>query len=100
MKFIGFKYVLILCLAIALFLKLGSVLSYLSYASVDIENVSSNDDATEKEEKKVETEYFAQDFLMIDNAVSVFEMPAKVVIPNHFNKLSYFPEVLTPPPSV
>ncbi|AZI24468.1 hypothetical protein EA772_03550 [Pedobacter sp. G11] len=100
MKCNGFKYILILCLAIALFLKLGSVLSYLSYASVDIENVSSNDDATEKEEKKVETEYFAQDFLMIDNAVSVFEMPAKVIIPNHFNKLSYFPEVLTPPPSI
>ena len=100
MKFNGFKYILILCLAIALFLKLGSVLSYLSYASVDIENVSSNDDATEKEEKKVEPEYFVQDFLIIDDSVWVSEMPAKVVIPNHFSKLSYFPEVLTPPPSV
>ncbi|WP_316805940.1 hypothetical protein [Pedobacter agri] len=99
MKFSGFKYILILCLAIALFLKVGNVLSYLSYAAVDIENVSSND-ATEKEDKKVETEYFAQDFLMINDAVWAFEMPAKVIIPNHFDKLSYFPEVLTPPPAV
>lgn len=100
MKFNGFKYILIFCLAIALFLKVGNFLSYLSYASVDIENVSLSDDATEKEEKKVETEYFSQDFLIIDDSVWVSEMPAKVIIPNHFNKLSYFPEVLTPPPSI
>ena len=100
MKFNGFKYILILCLAITLFLKVGIVLSYLSYASVDVENVSSNDDATEKEEKKVETEYFVQDFQIFDDSVWASEMPAKVIIPNHFGKLSYFPEVLTPPPSV
>lgn len=89
-----------LCLAIALFLKAGEVLSHLSYSAVDIENVSSNDDAPEKEEKKVETEYFSEDFLTVTNAVWVFTSPKKVVFPNHFNKLSYFPEVLTPPPSV
>jgi hypothetical protein len=100
MKFLTLKYFLILCIAITLFLKVGNVLSYLSYSSTDIENVVSNDDATEKEEKKVETEYFMQDFMAEELGSLPLAMKQKIAIPACLDHFPYFADVLTPPPSV
>ncbi|RYD81355.1 MAG: hypothetical protein EOP53_06570 [Sphingobacteriales bacterium] len=79
-------------------LKLNIVKS--RFVPVDIENVSSNDDATEKEEKKVETEFFTQHFNFIENTIWAEKEQEKLIAPASFNKLTFFPEVLTPPPSL
>jgi len=76
------------------------MLSYLNFSAVDIENVGSNDDATEKEEKKVEAEYFATDFLISQDTFIPSNTSKKVIIPTCLEHLAYFPDVLTPPPSV
>lgn len=100
MKFDKLKYILIICVALALFLKVGSALSYLSFSKANIEHSLLNDDATEKEERKVETEYFAHSFLTFESASYFPEASKKVMVPSHLSQLNYFPEVLTPPPSV
>jgi len=99
MKFNTFKYVLISCIALTFFLKVSNLVSYLSY-SADIEVLSTNDDATEKEEKKIETEYAVQQMMFQYEINFPFQSSKKVVIHDHSFKLAYFPEVLTPPPSV
>lgn len=100
MKTSSFTYVFIFCLTLTLFLKVSNVFSYVIKSASPIENVASNDDATEKEEKKVETEYFTSDFFFTDYTPKIELKATKLVIALHFDKLSYFPEVLTPPPSV
>lgn len=72
---------------------------YIKYSPTEIEYASTNDDATEKEEKKVETEYFTNQFSSVINVSTSFITEKKVVIPDHFFYPAYFPEVLTPPPS-
>jgi len=100
MKFSSLKYILILCITLTLFLKVGNVLSYLSCATVDIENVSLNDDATEKEEKKIEAEYFDDYFLCYQNLKSPIQFAVKIILPKNLFTSLYYPEILTPPPSL
>ncbi|WP_426327261.1 hypothetical protein [Pedobacter sp. R-06] len=100
MKFNGLKYVLIACIAIAFFLKVSHAVSYLSYSTNNVEVLSTNDDATEKEEKKVETEYTVQQIVFHGALYFPLQTSKKVLIPDHSFQLAYFPEVLTPPPSV
>ncbi|QPH41639.1 hypothetical protein [Pedobacter endophyticus] len=100
MKFEKLKYILMICIALALFFKVSSALSYLAFSKADVEHSLLNDDATEKEERKVETEYFAHSFLTFESAFYSPETSKKVVVPSHLSQLNYFPEVLTPPPSV
>ena len=100
MKLDGLKYVLIACIAIAFFLKVSHAVSYLSYSTNNIEVLSTNDDATEKEEKKVETEYAVQQIAFHGALYFPLQTSKKVLIPDHSFQLAYFPEVLTPPPSV
>lgn len=100
MKLSYLKSVLILCTAIILLCKVSNVVSYLSAPSAEMAYTSSNDDATEKEEKKIESEYAWQQF-DFNNEVKLFVQPSrKIIIPYHFPQLAYFSEVLTPPPSV
>jgi len=99
MKFIGLKYLLIVCIAATLFMKVSNALSYIKYSPSELEYASNNDDATEKEEKKVETEYFTNHFFNVTNLSDSFIIEKKVIIPDHFFYPAYFPEVLTPPPS-
>jgi len=90
---------MILCITVAFIFKVGNVMSYFQYqSSKQMENVASND-AAEKEEKKVETEYFTEQFSFIGNNLIRECTPQKPIVPLYFSKLSYFPEVLTPPPS-
>ncbi|WP_316843199.1 hypothetical protein [Pedobacter psychrodurus] len=99
MKFFAFKYILISCIALTFFLKVSNVVSYLSYSTDDVEVLSVNDDATEKEEKKVETEYAVQQIMFHDEMYIPLQTSNKVIIHGHSFQLAYFPEVLTPPPS-
>jgi len=100
MKFDGLKYILIACIALAFFLKVSHVFSYLSYSTDNVEVLSTNDDATEKEEKKVETEYAVQQIVFQGTLYFPLQTSKKILIPDHFFQLAYFPEVLTPPPSI
>ncbi|QNN42208.1 hypothetical protein [Pedobacter roseus] len=100
MKFYTLKYILISCIALTFFLKVSHVISYLSYSADRIEVLSTNDDATEKEEKKVETEYAINQILLHTDIYFPLQTAKKVIIPDHSFKLAYFPEVLTPPPSI
>ncbi|NTE02187.1 hypothetical protein G6M24_34235 [Agrobacterium tumefaciens] len=99
MKFNGLKYLLIICIATIFFLKVSNAVSYLKYYPTELEYSSVNNDATEKEEKKVETEYYTDHFFTITNLSTFFITEKKVIIPGHFFYPAYFPEVLTPPPS-
>ncbi|MCX2494598.1 hypothetical protein OQX63_14000 [Pedobacter sp. PF22-3] len=100
MKFNGFKYILIACIALAFFLKVSHVVSYLSYSDHNVELLSTNDDATEKEEKKIESEFAVYEVLFNATLYFPFQSTKKVIIPDHSFQLAYFPEVLTPPPSI
>lgn len=75
-------------------------MSYLKYTEVAVEYVAANDDATEKEEKKVETEYFIDQLFYGSEIDLFFPVQKKVIIPANTFKLAYFPEVLTPPPAI
>lgn len=100
MKFNLLKYILVACMAIAFFLKVSHVISYLSYTIHQVEVLSTNDDATEKEEKKVESEYTLQQIVFHGDIYFPPQTARKVIIPDYPFKLAYFPEVLTPPPSI
>jgi hypothetical protein len=76
------------------------MISYLSYPTNPIASLSTNDDATEKEEKKVEAEYAVYHFVSQGEMGFSPQTSKKIIIPDHFFQLAYFPEVLTPPPSV
>lgn len=100
MKSDGLKYILITCITLAFFLKVSHVVSYLSYSVQNVEFSSTNDDATEKEEKKIESEFAVHEVLFNATLYFPFQTTKKVIIPDHAFQLAYFPEVLTPPPSV
>ncbi|MBC6109008.1 hypothetical protein ACFOG5_13205 [Pedobacter fastidiosus] len=99
MNFKSPRYLIIVAIALTLFLKVSNVVWYFGNSSVDIENVAAND-ATEKEEKKIETEYLVESIFLFDDNSYAIQNSKKVISPIHFNKLNYFPEVLTPPPLV
>ncbi|WP_443945798.1 hypothetical protein ACJVDH_01455 [Pedobacter sp. AW1-32] len=96
---VNFKYLLIIFLSLALLVKVGNVLSYLKSSITNTELSSVNSDAAEKEEKKVENEFFTDhSFFQLQNVV--FNVAEKKIIPlGRSFRLNYFPEVLTPPPS-
>lgn len=74
-------------------------MSYLKLSTPNIEYSTLGDD-TEKEEKKIESEYFDNQTLL-DSFVKIFSTTEKkLIIPHDFSISTYFPEVLTPPPSV
>ncbi|MBO9676027.1 MAG: hypothetical protein J7577_21465 [Sphingobacteriaceae bacterium] len=100
MKSDSLKYILIVCMAIAFFLKASHVVSYLSHVANNIELLSTNDDATEKEDKKVESEYAVQQVVLQGILYFPLQISNKIIIPGHSFQMAYFPEVLTPPPSV
>ena len=99
MKLNAFKYVVVICVTLALFFKVSNMISYLSYSTDNVEVLSTNNDATEKEEKKVETEYVVQQIVFHETLYFPLQTSKKILIPDHFFQLAYFPEVLTPPPS-
>ncbi|WP_029287470.1 hypothetical protein [Pedobacter sp. R20-19] len=100
MNLISFKYLLIICIAATLFLKVSNAVSYLRYSNAETAYSSVNDDATEKEEKKIESEYLIHHFYSNPHAGLFFKTDKKVIIPDHSFKMTYFPKVLTPPPLV
>jgi hypothetical protein len=100
MKLSGFKYVVVICITFALFFKVSNIISYLSCPTNHIALLSTNDDATEKEEKKVETEYAVYHFVYQGEMDFSPQTSKKIIIPDLFFQLAYFPEVLTPPPSI
>lgn len=75
-------------------------MAYLKSTEVVAEYVAANDDAAEKEEKKVESEYFIDQLFYGVGMDLFFPVQKKVVIPANNFKLAYFPEVLTPPPAI
>jgi len=100
MKFDGFKYLLIAGIALTFLVKVSHVVTYLCYSTNHVELLSTSDDAAEKEEKKVESEFALNEILFNATLYFPFQTTKKVSIPNHSFKLAYFPEVLTPPPSL
>jgi len=97
MNFVSIKYILIICIFTALFLKLSNAISYIKFTA-ELEYASVDDDATEKEEKKIETEYFTDQFSFQPLLSLYFIIGKKVIIPDHNFQPTYFPEILTPPP--
>lgn len=91
---------LIACIAVIFFVKVSHVLSYLSYSADNVELLSANDDATEKEEKKAETEYAVYQNIFHSIVYCPVQTSKKIIVPDHSFQEAYFPEVLTPPPSV
>ena len=75
-------------------------MSYLKLTNPAIELTSINDNSTEKEEKKIEPEYFTDQFFLVSLAEHYSPIQQKIIIPDHFFQLAYFPEVLTPPPAI
>jgi len=75
-------------------------MSYLKFSSTNIEYTSLNDDAAEKEDKKIESEYLDQQIVYNPFMHHFSTGDRKLLIPHNFFVLAYFPEVLTPPPSV
>lgn len=100
MKVYAFKCLLITCIALTFLIKVSHVVSYLSYSADNIEALSTHDDATEKEEKKVETEYAIPQITLNSQTCFPVLTAKKLIILDHSFKLAYFPEVLTPPPSI
>jgi len=100
MKFDALKYIIVTCITLTFLIKVSHVVSYLSYSTDNIEALSTHDDATEKEDKKLETEYAIEQVVFHGQTYFPVLIAKKLVIPDHSFKLAYFPEVLTPPPSV
>ena len=95
-----FKYFLVLFFALTLLFKVSGVLVVLNPSAAKIDYISSNDESNEKEEKKVEIEYFDHYFLVHPGMEFPILHSPKAVIPQNFITLSYYPEVLTPPPAL
>jgi len=93
------KYILIYCFAITLLFKTSGVVSVFVNSIKSVE-YSSNQDSTEKEEKKIETEYFESYFSVFPDLRVPVQLKAKVLLPHNIFFSAYFPEVLTPPPSL
>ncbi len=87
-----------ICLVATLLAKVGGITAYLYHFNPESTYVMAHDDATEKEEKKVETEYFDHQFMAYEGLNQEIVPQTKPALPEHFFILSYFPEVLTPPP--
>jgi len=100
MKSDSLKYILIYCFAIALLFKTSGVVSVFVNSIKTTEFNSANQDSTEKEEKKIESEYFEEGiFSFLDLKIPVPLKEKILLLPNSFFP-TYFPEVLTPPPSL
>ncbi|RYD71229.1 MAG: hypothetical protein EOP53_24035 [Sphingobacteriales bacterium] len=91
------KYILIYCFAIALLFKTSGVVSVFANSIKTVE-YSGNQDSTEKEEKKIETEYFESNVSVLPDLKIPVQLKTKVLLPQNNFFASYFPEVLTPPP--
>ncbi|MFC3560884.1 hypothetical protein [Pedobacter jamesrossensis] len=91
-----FKYILICCFALTLLFKASSVLSVFKNSISEIEY---SKDSSEKEEKKIEAEYFDNHQFSYQDLKAPILVPVKVLLPLNFFVPAYFPEVLTPPPS-
>ena len=91
-----FKYIVICCFALTLLFKASGVLSVFKKSINQIEYSESNEDSTEKE---VETESFDVNPIAYQSLKPPVLLPVKVLLPLNFFISTYFPEVLTPPPS-
>lgn len=89
-----------ICLMAVLLFKVGGVAIYINHFHPDSTYLSVQEDAAEKEEKKVETEYFDHHFMAFESFNTEVLPLSKPALPERFFILSYFPEVLTPPPLV
>jgi len=99
MKLANFKYLLIIFLSLAFFVKVGNVLSYLKSSVTNTELSSGNDDTAEKEEKKIENELFTNNSFFGLQGLILNTAEKKVIPVDGAFRLNYFPEVLTPPPA-
>ena len=97
MKFENLKYILMICVVLTLFLRVSNALSYLRFSDSEIA-YSLHNDATEKEEKKLVTEYVADEFFFVSQPHLFFVATTKLIIPAYNFCSTYFPEVSTPPP--
>ena len=100
MKSGSLKYILIYCFTIALLFKTSGVVSVFVNPIKATEYNSSDQDSTEKEEKKIESEYFEDLVFSLPDLKAPVPSKEKVLsLPDNFFP-TYFPEVLTPPPSL
>ena len=100
MKSGSLKYILICCFAIALLFKTSGVVSVFVNPIKATEYNSADQDSTEKEDKKIESEYFEEGiFTFLDLKIPV-PLKEKILLPQNSFYPTYFPEVLTPPPSL
>lgn len=100
MKSASLKYVFFYCFAIALLFKTSGMVSVFINSSKVSEYNSTNQDSTEKEEKKIETEYFEACVLNLPDLKVTVPLKEKILLPQNSFFPTYFPEVLTPPPSL
>ncbi|MCZ4224465.1 hypothetical protein [Pedobacter rhodius] len=94
------KYFLVYFFAIALLFKTSGLVSVFIEPLKNIEYNFDNQNSTEKEEKKVETEYFEANVSILRDLEAPVQLKGKVLRPQNSFFSTYFPEVLTPPPSL
>ncbi|MFC4213237.1 hypothetical protein ACFOWA_18735 [Pedobacter lithocola] len=99
MKSDASKYVLICFFAVMLLLKTTGASSVFLDSFKNTEYSIANQDGTEKEEKKIESEYFDNNLFLVQHVKIPVLVKVKESYPTNNALLSYFPEVLTPPPS-
>ncbi|RNL50264.1 hypothetical protein [Pedobacter jejuensis] len=99
MKSDALKYVLICFFVAMLLLKTTGVASAFIDSIKNTECNIANQDSAEKEEKKIESEYFDNQLFSVQHIKIPVILKVKKDYQTNNTLLSYFPEVLTPPPS-
>ncbi|GGI27731.1 hypothetical protein [Pedobacter mendelii] len=94
-----FKYVLICFFVAMLLLKITGIVSAFIVSIKNTEYNIANQDSGEKEEKKIEPEYFDNQSFSVQHIKIPVVLKDKEAFQTNNDLLSYFPEVLTPPPS-
>lgn len=94
-----FKYLFVFCIALTFLFKASNILSVYKNSLTEVEYSDSNKESTEKEEKRVEAEFFDKHHIVYNNFITAGLSNEKILLPFNFFTITYFPEVLTPPPS-
>ncbi|UKT63982.1 hypothetical protein [Pedobacter mucosus] len=94
----GSKYLLIFFIALTLMFKVSHVTSVIIFPNAS--QVEIDQEESEKEEKKTEIEICVNQTIQNYPIIFAYETEKPLVVREGFFHISYYPEVLTPPPSL